>query len=265
MQEYLFLSVAVALAVAVVSAAVLPSKWQWKWQSQFVRQTVGRLASSRSPVGCPVLEKVEGVACDALFVRWRFPKVGASDAWKLLRVEVQTSLMSDTKWTTHYLGDEEETLIEKLRHRQQYQVRVRTWLGRAKSDWVIWQDDKKTPLPLAVWTLTERTAAGGTTGPLTNGGEYSWSQGDNETDVVIELDKPTRRGDIAVAIKSKSLRVEIAGLGVLLEGQLSKQVNVDDSFWELRNKQTLLLTLTKEKRMINWDCVVIGHPPIELF
>jgi hypothetical protein len=87
----------------------------------------------------------------------------------------------------------------------------------------------------------------------------------------LSLPVDLTRRDLQVAIKRKSLTVSVKEK-VLIAGELCKEVNVDDCFWELIKPakggeavQTLQITLSKDAKLKNWDCVVKGHPPIELF
>lgn len=282
--QYLLTSV-LALALILLLPSFAPRRFQKSTLGGFLRalrvpfveltrHTIGRVISTKAAIAPPTLSQVQGVARDAVFVQWAESNI---DSWLLHRVEVQTALLPspaptkltadavlETAWTSHPLvrQSECEILIEKLEAQRQHAVRVRTCLGSSVSSWTLWTSP--------VWTLCERTPEGGAVGPRRDGGEYRWSQSDIETEVSLSVPVDLKRRDLQVAIKRKTLSVSVRDK-VVVDGELCKEISADDSFWELikpakgGDVQSLQITLCKEAKMKNWDCVIKGHPPIELF
>lgn len=260
-------SIALSALVTLVIAAIIPESiaqenivlknlsWlafpiqfcvQW-----FFRNTIGRYAPP-AKVRTPKLTKVNSAGTEALYVEW---EVLDNSSWRYVSHDLEIST-DQNHWKRVYSGEDTEFLIEELKERTFYYIRLRTRIGGKPSDWVVW--------PVPVWTLSCRTAAGGTSGPLLLGGEYTWSQDDNEVEVMIPVPEGTRRGDVSVTIKAKSLCVKLKG-ELMLNGELSKEAVADDCFWVIADAKVITASIVKKDRYTNWASVISGHPPIDLF
>jgi hypothetical protein len=71
---------------------------------------------------------------------------------------------------------------------------------------------------------------------------YKWTQELGEVDVVVPLPKGTRARDLNVVIQKKKLSVGFKGKENILEGELCKEIKVDDSTWNLGTMATSVYT-----------------------
>lgn len=62
---------------------------------------------------------------------------------------------------------------------------------------------------------------------------YVWRQTLQDLTVTIPVPSGSKGRDLVVEIKKKSLKVGLKGKGLILEGELYKEVKVDDSTWTL--------------------------------
>lgn len=95
---------------------------------------------------------------------------------------------------------------------------------------------------------------------------YSFGQTDKEITVTIPVPSGTRAKSLQVEIKAKHLRVVVPSRGVLLDGELYKLVNVDDSTWCMQDGTELVITLTKTNVQYEewWPHVVLGEQQIDM-
>lgn len=102
--------------------------------------------------------------------------------------------------------------------------------------------------------------------------KYTWTQDEREIVVRFQLDSELRSRDCLVNIATKSLNVVVDGV-TLLEGELTRRVSKDDSYWELEEddstskKKTLSITLTKLRRTyakFHWPSVCLGEPETDV-
>ena len=63
---------------------------------------------------------------------------------------------------------------------------------------------------------------------------YKWSQELGEVDITVPVPQGTRGKDLVVEIKKKNLKVGLKGQEPILDGDLCKEIKVDDSTWTLR-------------------------------
>jgi hypothetical protein len=106
---------------------------------------------------------------------------------------------------------------------------------------------------------------------------YSWVQ--DEREIVVEFASTSGNTatmtskDVRVDVRTKSIRVEIQGI-VMLEGELTRRVLVDECLWELedyverdgRRRKRVKVTLVKLRRTFakfHWPAVCFGEPEIE--
>ncbi|GLJ46623.1 hypothetical protein SUGI_0982380 [Cryptomeria japonica] len=91
---------------------------------------------------------------------------------------------------------------------------------------------------------------------------YSWTQTLSEVTITIPLPPGTVRRFIICEIKKNSLKAGLKGNNLILNGELSKSVKVDDCFWSIEDGKVLSILLTKQNQMEWWNCVVKGEPVI---
>jgi hypothetical protein len=60
---------------------------------------------------------------------------------------------------------------------------------------------------------------------------YSWTQELEEVDVTVPVPKGTRAKDLVVVLQKKKLSVGLKGQDKILDGELCKEVKVEDSTW----------------------------------
>ncbi|KAF9419566.1 hypothetical protein BGZ94_009365 [Podila epigama] len=92
---------------------------------------------------------------------------------------------------------------------------------------------------------------------------YKWKQSLGDVDVTIEVPKGTRGKDVIVEIKKKSLKAGLKGQTPIIEGQLSKEVKLEDSTWTLDDQKEINIHLEKVKGNEWWKSVIEGHPQVD--
>ena len=63
---------------------------------------------------------------------------------------------------------------------------------------------------------------------------YSWTQELGEVDITVPVPQGTRGADLAVVLRKKKLRLALKGLDPILDGELCKEIKVEDSTWTIR-------------------------------
>ncbi|OAD80584.1 hypothetical protein PHYBLDRAFT_120497 [Phycomyces blakesleeanus NRRL 1555(-)] len=91
---------------------------------------------------------------------------------------------------------------------------------------------------------------------------YTWKQTLQDVDVIIPVPKGTRGRDLEVVLKKKQIKVALKGQPPIIEGELCKEIAVDDSTWTLDNQQEIFLHLEKSNQMAWWEHVVTSAPKI---
>ncbi|KAI9315952.1 HSP20-like chaperone [Dichotomocladium elegans] len=92
---------------------------------------------------------------------------------------------------------------------------------------------------------------------------YKWRQTLQDVDVTIPVPKGTRGRDLVVELKRKHIKVALKGQPAILEGELCKDIKVDDSTWTIDNQQEVLVHLEKVNQMTWWEHVVTSAPKID--
>lgn len=62
---------------------------------------------------------------------------------------------------------------------------------------------------------------------------YTWTQELGEVDLVVPVAKGTRGKDLNVVIQKKKLSVGLKGQEKILDGELCKEIKVEDSTWTI--------------------------------
>jgi len=63
---------------------------------------------------------------------------------------------------------------------------------------------------------------------------YKWAQELGELDVTIPVPQGTRAKDLTVVLTKKKLRVGLKGQEPIVDGDLCKEIKVEDSTWTIR-------------------------------
>ncbi|OZJ05226.1 hypothetical protein BZG36_02318 [Bifiguratus adelaidae] len=92
---------------------------------------------------------------------------------------------------------------------------------------------------------------------------YQWKQTLQDVDVSIPVPKGTRAKDLVVSIKRKALKVGLKAQEPIIDGELCKDVQVDDSTWTLEDQSTVLVHLEKVNQMTWWENVITTAPKID--
>ncbi|KAF9201007.1 hypothetical protein BGZ49_008769 [Haplosporangium sp. Z 27] len=92
---------------------------------------------------------------------------------------------------------------------------------------------------------------------------YTWKQTLTDVDISLKVPKGTKSRDLVVEIKKKSLKVGLKGQPPIIDGQLIKEIKVDDSSWSLDNQEEVNISLEKFKGTEWWKCVIEGHPELD--
>ncbi|KAI9065813.1 nuclear movement protein nudC [Trametes sanguinea] len=92
---------------------------------------------------------------------------------------------------------------------------------------------------------------------------YTWTQQLVDVDVTVPVPKGTRGRDLNVVIKKKHLTVGLKGKEPILDGELCKEIKVEESTWTLEDQQTVLVHLEKVNKQQWWENVLTHHPKID--
>ncbi|KAN0100572.1 nuclear movement protein nudC [Tylopilus felleus] len=92
---------------------------------------------------------------------------------------------------------------------------------------------------------------------------YTWRQELGEVDIVVPVTKGTRAKDLAITIQKKKLSIGIKGKDKILDGELCKEIKVEDSTWTLEDQESILIHLEKVNQQQWWENVLSHHPKID--
>ncbi|GAA5871061.1 hypothetical protein JCM8547_005346 [Rhodosporidiobolus lusitaniae] len=92
---------------------------------------------------------------------------------------------------------------------------------------------------------------------------YRWRQ--NLTDLTLTVPVPpgTRSKQLDVVIKKQYIKVGVKGETPVIEGELPKEVRVDDSTWTLDDSREVTVSLEKVDQQSWWAHVVTSAPKID--
>jgi len=91
--------------------------------------------------------------------------------------------------------------------------------------------------------------------------KYSWTQTLEEVELRISLPTPCRARDLLVEIGKKKLKVQLKGTSeALIDGELEAEVKVEDCIWNLEDRKSVLLSLSKVNKM-SWWCRLVKTDP----
>ncbi|CAG8537397.1 30132_t:CDS:2 [Racocetra persica] len=92
---------------------------------------------------------------------------------------------------------------------------------------------------------------------------YRWKQTLQDVDVTVPVPKGTRARDVIVTIKKKHLTTGLKNNPPIVEGELCKEVKVDDCTWTLEDQKEVYIHLEKVNAVEWWENVIKTHPPID--
>lgn len=90
---------------------------------------------------------------------------------------------------------------------------------------------------------------------------FTWDQTLRDVELVIPVAPETRARDVKVKIERKHLKVTLLQK-ILLEGELYKEVKVEESTWTLSQGE-IQVQLEKVNKVEWWKCVMLGDPEID--
>jgi len=94
---------------------------------------------------------------------------------------------------------------------------------------------------------------------------YQWRQELGDVDVTVPVPKGTRAKDLVIKMSKKALSVALKGQEEkILDGELCKDIKVEDSTWTIQDQSTLLIHLEKVNKMTWWENILTHHPKIDI-
>ena len=92
---------------------------------------------------------------------------------------------------------------------------------------------------------------------------YKWTQTLEEVEVRFPLPVACKGKDVEVKMEKKRLKVQLRGHeSALINGELHKEVKLEECTWVLEDKKTLLVNLEKVNKMEWWPKLVTTDPEI---
>jgi len=91
---------------------------------------------------------------------------------------------------------------------------------------------------------------------------YQWRQQLGEVYVSVPVPKGTRGRDMDLKIMKKKLVVGLKGKEKIMEGELCKEVKIEESTWTIEDQSIVNIHLEKLEQSW-WNCVLTHHPKID--
>ncbi|OCB92106.1 nuclear movement protein nudC [Sanghuangporus baumii] len=92
---------------------------------------------------------------------------------------------------------------------------------------------------------------------------YRWQQQLGDVDITVPVPKGTRARDLNVVIGKKKVTVCLKGREPIMDGELCKEIKVEDSTWTLEDQERVYIHLEKLNNMTWWENVLTHHPKID--
>ncbi|EJU01897.1 CS-domain-containing protein, partial [Dacryopinax primogenitus] len=92
---------------------------------------------------------------------------------------------------------------------------------------------------------------------------YRWKQELSNVSVTLPLPPYTRGKDVIVKLQKKFLSVALKGKDSMMEGELCKEIKVEDSTWTIEDQSVLHIYLEKLNKMQWWENVLTQDPKID--
>ncbi|KAI5477578.1 hypothetical protein MNV49_006166 [Pseudohyphozyma bogoriensis] len=92
---------------------------------------------------------------------------------------------------------------------------------------------------------------------------YTWKQTLQDVSVTIPVPPGSKGRDLVVDIKKTKLKVGVKGQPLIIDGDLPKEIKVDDSTWTLDDSKEISLHLEKVNQQTWWPHVITSAPKID--
>jgi len=94
---------------------------------------------------------------------------------------------------------------------------------------------------------------------------YSWTQELGEVDITVPVPQGTRGADLIVVLRKKKLSLALKGPDrePILDGELCREIKVEDSTWTIQDNKIVLIHLEKLNQQQWWENVLTHHPKID--
>ncbi|EGN94965.1 hypothetical protein SERLA73DRAFT_187242 [Serpula lacrymans var. lacrymans S7.3] len=92
---------------------------------------------------------------------------------------------------------------------------------------------------------------------------YRWRQELGEVDIIVPMPKGTRARDLVIVMQKSKLSVGLKGKDKILDGELCKQIKVEDSTWTIEDQEAIHIHLEKLNQQQWWENVLTHHPKID--
>ena len=91
-----------------------------------------------------------------------------------------------------------------------------------------------------------------------------WTQSLTEVVLHVPVHFGTRAKDVTVEISPTRLKLGLKGQQPIIDGELFKPTLKDSSFWQLEDKQNVVVYLTKQNGMEWWASAIKGDGQIDI-
>ncbi|XP_046848801.1 nuclear migration protein nudC-like [Xenia sp. Carnegie-2017] len=93
---------------------------------------------------------------------------------------------------------------------------------------------------------------------------YSWTQvlSELELRVPLKVNYKVKSRDVVVDVKKKTIKVGLKGHPPIIDGELYKEVKMEECIWVLQDQNTVVVTIEKVNKMEWWSKVVVTDPEI---
>jgi len=92
--------------------------------------------------------------------------------------------------------------------------------------------------------------------------KYSWTQTLQEIELRVPLGGAYKSKDLNVSIEKKHIKIGIKGKEPIIDGDLPKEVKLEESTWTLQDKKIMMVQLEKVNQMEWWNKMVTTDPEI---
>ncbi|GAA5945624.1 hypothetical protein JCM1841_002467 [Sporobolomyces salmonicolor] len=92
---------------------------------------------------------------------------------------------------------------------------------------------------------------------------YRWRQTLSDLTISIPVPSGTRSKQLDIQIKKQFIKVAIKGGETILEGEMPKEVKVDESTWTLDDSREVTISLEKLNQQTWWPHIVTSAPKID--
>ncbi|KAG8906105.1 hypothetical protein FRB99_007566 [Tulasnella sp. 403] len=93
---------------------------------------------------------------------------------------------------------------------------------------------------------------------------YKWKQELGEVDIYVPVPKGTRARDLDIKIMKKKLSAGLKGKEKILEGDLCREIKVEESTWTVQDQSEIHIHLEKINKQEWWENVLTHHPKVDV-